>query len=155
MNRFVCIHGHFYQPPRDDPRTGEIPEQPSAAPFHDWNQRITEECYRPNGASRVLVGGRLVRTMNNYERISHNFGPTLAAWLAAEAPDVYALVRDADDAGRRASAATDRPSPRCTTIPSCPCATTATDAPRSCGGCATSCTATAETPRACGSPRPG
>ncbi|HDQ99656.1 MAG TPA: DUF3536 domain-containing protein [candidate division WOR-3 bacterium] len=84
----ICIHSHCYQPDRTDPRTGAVDEQPSAAPFHDWNERITAECYAPN----ARVG--------NYARTSFNFGPTLLAWLEREAPETYAQVPAADRAGR-------------------------------------------------------
>jgi hypothetical protein len=90
--RYICLHGHFYQPPRDNPwRPGHIEAQPSAEPFHDWNERIDAECYAPN--ARAKVGDK---TVNNYERISFDFGPTLLEWLEAKAPDTYAAVLAAD-----------------------------------------------------------
>src|SRR5688500_2216704 len=90
MNRFVCVHGHFYQPPRENPWLEAIELQDSAYPYHDWNERITAECYAPNADSRILDGaGRIVRIVNNYARISYNFGPTLLAWLEQHAPDTY------------------------------------------------------------------
>ena len=93
----VVIHGHFYQPPRENPWTGRIERQESAAPFHDWNARITDECYRPNASSRVLdENGHIQDIVNNYERISFNVGPTLLSWLAAEAPDVVTALQAAD-----------------------------------------------------------
>ncbi len=96
-DRCICIHGHFYQPPREDPWTGMIEPQPSAAPFHNWNARITDECYRPNGESRILdANDRLEVLVNNYASISFNFGPTLLSWLEENAPDVYARIREAD-----------------------------------------------------------
>ncbi|HSA59615.1 MAG TPA: DUF3536 domain-containing protein [bacterium] len=82
--RFVCIHGHFYQPPREDPKTGEVPVEPSAAPHRDWNRRITDECYYPNVAART------------YGRMSFDFGPTLLAWLETHAHNVYRGILDAD-----------------------------------------------------------
>lgn len=95
--RRICIHGHFYQPPREDPWTGVVPRQPSAAPFHDWNQRITTESYAPNAAALVLAeDGEVVRRVDNYAHISFDFGPTLLAWLAAERPEVHAAVVAAD-----------------------------------------------------------
>jgi len=99
---YVCIHGHFYQPPRENPWRDEIERQASAAPHHDWNEKIVEECYRPNAAARILDGeGRLRHTVNNYARISFNFGPTLLAWLERQAPDVYRSILDADrESGR-------------------------------------------------------
>jgi len=99
--RYVCIHGHFYQPPRENPWSGEIEPQPSAHPQRDWNERITRECYRPNTAARLLdAGGRAARTVNNYAGISFNFGPTLLSWLERHAPDVYRSILDADGKSR-------------------------------------------------------
>ena len=96
-DRYVCIHGHFYQPPRENPWLEAIELQDSAYPYHDWNERITAECYAPNAASRILDGdGRIAQIVQNYARISFNFGPTLLAWLAAKAPDIYAAILDAD-----------------------------------------------------------
>jgi len=93
----LVIHGHFYQPPRENPWTGRIERQPSAAPYPDWNHRIAAECYRPNAASRVLdERGRIQAIVNNYEWLSFNFGPTLMAWLVEAAPDVVAALREAD-----------------------------------------------------------
>ena len=93
----VCIHGHFYQPPREDPWTGVIAPQPSAAPFHDWNARVAAECYGPNTAARILdEAGKLLAERNNFERISFDFGPTLLSWMQADAPDIYGAVLAAD-----------------------------------------------------------
>ncbi len=101
MARFLCIHGHFYQPPRDDPWLGTIEPQPSAQPYRDWNARITAECYAPNAAARILDGdGQTTRFVNNYARISFDFGPTLLAWLQAEEPAVYGAVLAADRESR-------------------------------------------------------
>ncbi|HXO27148.1 MAG TPA: DUF3536 domain-containing protein [Thermoanaerobaculia bacterium] len=101
MARFLCIHGHFYQPPRDDPWLGTIAPQPSAQPYRDWNARITAECYAPNAAARILDGdGRTVRIVNNYARMSFDFGPTLLAWLQDEEPAVYGAVLAADRESR-------------------------------------------------------
>jgi alpha-amylase/alpha-mannosidase (GH57 family) len=97
MDRYVCIHGHFYQPPRENPWLEDIELQDSAYPYHDWNERITAECYEPNTASRILDNsGRIKRIVNNYARISFNFGPTLLDWLATKKPDVYQAVIAAD-----------------------------------------------------------
>ena len=102
MERYVCIHGHFYQPPRENPWLDDVEAQDSAAPYHDWNERITEECYRPNAASRILgPGGKVIATVNNYARMSFNFGPTLLYWLASHAPDVYRSIIAADKKSRR------------------------------------------------------
>src|SRR5207253_6109232 len=101
MERYLCIHGHFYQPPRENPWLEAIERQDSAYPYHDWNERITAECYAPNAASRILDGsGRIVRIVNNYSSISFNFGPTLLSWLEEFSPDVYRAVLEADEASR-------------------------------------------------------
>jgi alpha-amylase/alpha-mannosidase (GH57 family) len=93
----IAIHGHFYQPPREDPWTGEVPEQPGAAPFHDWNERITAECYRPNTQVEITTpdGPRVV---NNFERISFDVGPTLMAWLERNDPATHDAIVAADRA---------------------------------------------------------
>ncbi|MFH1808154.1 MAG: DUF3536 domain-containing protein [Pseudomonadota bacterium] len=97
MDLHVCIHGHFYQPPRENPWLEAVEQQDSAYPYHDWNERITAECYGPNTASRILnPDGRIVGIMNNYSRISFNFGPTLLAWLEREQPAVHAAILEAD-----------------------------------------------------------
>src|SRR5882762_9874964 len=95
--RSICIHGHFYQPPRENPFLEYVELQDSAHPYHDWNERITAECYAPNAASRIMDGeGRIAKIVNNYSKISFNFGPTLLSWLQENAPDVYASVIQAD-----------------------------------------------------------
>ena len=97
MNKYIIIHGHFYQPPREDPWTGLIERQESAAPFMDWNHRITAESYAACGASRVLDGnGSILSIINNYRYLSFNFGPTLLTWLEKEAPNVYQRILEAD-----------------------------------------------------------
>src|SRR5258706_964082 len=97
MDRYVCIHGHFYQPPRENPWLEAIELQDSAYPYHDWNQRITAECYAPNSASRILDPESRIQTIvNNYSKISFNFGPTLLSWLQAEAAEVYTAILAAD-----------------------------------------------------------
>jgi alpha-amylase/alpha-mannosidase (GH57 family) len=97
--RYVCIHGHFYQPPRENPWLETVEVQDSAAPYHDWNERITAECYAPNGASRITnTKNEIVRIVNNYARMSFNFGPTLLKWLADKAPRTYRMILDADRA---------------------------------------------------------
>jgi alpha-amylase/alpha-mannosidase (GH57 family) len=94
---YICIHGHFYQPPRENPWLETVETEDSAAPYHDWNERITAECYAPNGASRIVNGeNQIIRIMNNYSRISFNFGPTLLSWLEENAPRTYRMIRDAD-----------------------------------------------------------
>lgn len=102
MTRYICIHGHFYQPPRENPWLDAVETQDSAAPFHDWNERITAECYATNAAARILDGqGRIAQIVNNYARISFNFGPTLLSWMERSAPDVYAGVIAADVESRQ------------------------------------------------------
>jgi alpha-amylase/alpha-mannosidase (GH57 family) len=97
MNRFVCIHGHFYQPPRENPWLERIELQDSAYPYHDWNERITAECYRPNQASRILdMEGRIIDIVSNYSRISFDFGPTLLSWMEKNTPEVYRSILEAD-----------------------------------------------------------
>lgn len=94
---YVVLHGHFYQPPREDPWLNRIERQPSAAPFHDWNERILAECYRPNAFARILdEQGRVVRIVNNYEFLSFNFGPTLLSWLEEHDVEVYQRILTAD-----------------------------------------------------------
>ena len=96
----LVIHGHFYQPPRENPWTGTIERQESAAPSHDWNARIAEECYLPNARSRVLdEHGRIQDIVSNYNRMSFNFGPTLLAWAADAAPGLLPALVAADQAG--------------------------------------------------------
>ena len=95
--RYVCVHGHFYQPPRENPSLEAVEVQDSAYPYHDWNERVTAECYAPNATSRILDGQqRIAKMVNNYSKISFNFGPTLLSWLEAKSPSVYASVREAD-----------------------------------------------------------
>lgn len=97
MERFLCIHGHFYQPPRENPWLEAIEIQDSAYPYHDWNERITAECYAPNFASRNLDGeGKILDIVSNYIRISFNFGPTLLSWMERNASEKYQAILDAD-----------------------------------------------------------
>src|SRR5262252_3406524 len=99
------LHGHFYQPPRENPWTEVVPRQPAAAPYHDWNERITAECYRPNGWARIVdEHGRIVAIVDNYALLSFNVGPTLLSWLADHAPDTYARILEADRGEGRAIA---------------------------------------------------
>ncbi|MCX4241090.1 DUF3536 domain-containing protein [Paraliomyxa miuraensis] len=100
--RYLCIHGHFYQPPRENPWLESVEHQESAYPFHDWNERITAECYAPNANSRILDdAGYITRIVSNYSRISFNFGPTLLAWLERSRLDVYQAILRADTESRR------------------------------------------------------
>jgi alpha-amylase/alpha-mannosidase (GH57 family) len=99
--RFVCIHGHFYQPPRENPWLETVETQDSAAPYHDWNERVCAECYAPNGAARVVnVRNQITRIVNNYARISFDFGPTLLSWLKEYAPRTYRMILDGEGRSR-------------------------------------------------------
>ena len=94
---YVTVHGHFYQPPRENPYLDAIERQPSASPFHDWNERIHYECYRPNAFARVLNDrGEIVGIVNNFEYLSFNIGPTLMTWLERYDPEVYQRLLEAD-----------------------------------------------------------
>jgi alpha-amylase/alpha-mannosidase (GH57 family) len=97
----LIIHGHFYQPPRENPWTGVVEEQPSAAPYHDWNERIHAECYQPNAVTRFTdptTGEK--RIINNYANISFNVGPTLLSWLEQHHRDTYDRIVEADRESR-------------------------------------------------------
>ncbi len=96
-NKFICIHGHFYQPPRENAWLEVVEMQDSAAPFHDWNERITFECYAPNATARILDDRQyIINIINNYARINFNFGPTLLSWLETQSPDTYQAILEAD-----------------------------------------------------------
>lgn len=97
MEPYVCIHGHFYQPPRENAWLEYVETQDSAYPFHDWNERVTAECYAPNSASRILDSrGHVAEIINNYAKISFDFGPTLLSWLETNSPDTYRSVIESD-----------------------------------------------------------
>ena len=96
MPGYVCIHGHFYQPPRENPWLEYVEVQDSAYPYHDWNERVTAECYRPNTASQVLDAGQVVAAVNNYAHISFNVGPTLLSWLERHDRFTYQRILTAD-----------------------------------------------------------
>ncbi|MGH7320431.1 MAG: DUF3536 domain-containing protein, partial [Candidatus Rokuibacteriota bacterium] len=101
--RFVAIHGHFYQPPRESPWLERIEVQDSAAPYHDWNVRVTAECYAPNTAARrVDAQNRILDVVNNFDALAFDVGPTLMAWLERERPAVYAAIVEADRTSRAA-----------------------------------------------------
>jgi alpha-amylase/alpha-mannosidase (GH57 family) len=101
MSRYLCIHGHFYQPPRENPWLEAIEMQDSAAPYHDWNARIDAECYGQNAVSRILgENDRIARIVNNYARISFNFGPTVLSWLESFSPRTYEAILAADRAAQ-------------------------------------------------------
>jgi hypothetical protein len=98
--RSLVVHGHFYQPPRENPWTELVAAETSAAPFHDWNERIAAECYRPNGWARIVDDrGRVVAIVNNYAHLSFNVGPTLLSWLDAHEPEVLARMIEGDRLG--------------------------------------------------------
>ena len=97
MERYICIHGHFYQPPRENPWLEEVELQDSAYPYHDWNERVAAECYEPNSASRILDSeGRIIEIVSNYSKMSFNFGPTLLSWLEKHRPEIYQAILEAD-----------------------------------------------------------
>ncbi len=94
---FIAIHGHFYQPPRENPWLEAIEREESASPFHDWNERIAFECYRPNAYARIVDGkGKILDIINNYASLSFNFGPTLLAWVKKQRPFIYQRILEAD-----------------------------------------------------------
>ena len=100
--RYICIHGHFYQPPRENPWLETVETQDSAAPYHDWNERICAECYATNGAARVVNHkNHITRIVNNYARMSFNFGPTLLSWLKENAPRTYRMILDGERRSRK------------------------------------------------------
>lgn len=100
-NKYVCVHGHFYQPPRENAWLETVEQQETAHPFHDWNTRINHECYAPNAAARILdTEGWITKIRNNYNRISWNFGPTLLSWLEENDPEAYTLLIKADQRSR-------------------------------------------------------
>jgi alpha-amylase/alpha-mannosidase (GH57 family) len=99
--RYICIHGHFYQPPRENAWLEAVELQDSAYPYHDWNERIAIECYEANASSRILdEQGHIVQIVNNYSNISFNFGPTLLAWLKEHAAGVHDKIVQADGQSR-------------------------------------------------------
>ena len=100
--RFICIHGHFYQPPRENPWLETVETQDTAAPYHDWNERVCAECYAPNGAARIVnARNQITRIVNNYARISFNIGPTLLSWLKENAQRTYRMILDGERRSRR------------------------------------------------------
>ena len=98
MKKSICIHGHFYQPPRENPWTDEIELQPSAAPFHDWNERIMQECYKPNTEAIIidLNTGKVLERVNNFENFNFNFGPTLFNWIRQKHHKTFAKIIESD-----------------------------------------------------------
>lgn len=101
MNRYITVHGHFYQPPRENPWLEGIELQDSAFPYHDWNEKIAAQCYAPNAASRILdADHRIIQIVNNYSKMSFNFGPTLLQWMERYRPDTYKAILEADQLSR-------------------------------------------------------
>ncbi len=96
MEKYICIHGHFYQPPRENAWLEVIEVQDTAHPYHDWNERISSECYAPNSASRILEQGIIKDIINNYSKISFNFGPTLLSWMESCDTETYEAILEAD-----------------------------------------------------------
>lgn len=136
---YVCIHGHFYQPPRENPWLEAIELQDSAYPYHDWNERVTAECYAPNSAARILDDeDQIVRILNNYEKISFNFGPTLLSWIEGNAPRVYKPSSKLTGSARPDFPGTAPRLRRHITTSSCPWQTRVINTPRSRGGSGTS-----------------
>ncbi len=103
-NRYICIHGHFYQPPRENAWLETIEVQDEARPYHDWNERITAECYASNATARILDNGLLEQIFNNYSHISFDFGPTLLSWMEKNVPETYGVIIDSDRESRKAFA---------------------------------------------------
>jgi len=100
--KYICIHGHFYQPPRENAWLETIEMQDSAAPYHDWNDRITEECYAPNCVSRILdEEGKIVNIVNNLASISYNYGPTLLSWMEQTHPRSYERILQSDKESKK------------------------------------------------------
>jgi len=101
MEKLICVHGHFYQPPRENPWLETVELQDSAVPYHDWNERITAQCYAPNARARLLDGeGRIERIVSNYSRMSFNFGPTLLSWMKDFQPEIHQAIVEADQKSR-------------------------------------------------------
>ena len=101
QNQFLCIHGHFYQPPRENPWTGKTEQEESAAPFHDWNERIFNECYKPNTEAVIVDDkGKVIKRVNNYEYLNFNFGPTLMEWIRSNHKETFQRIIDADKVSR-------------------------------------------------------
>src|SRR5436853_4147112 len=97
MDKYICVHGHFYQPPRENAWLEQIELQDSAYPYHDWNERVEAECYAPNLAARILDNSQFInQIVNNYARINFNFGPTLLSWMAENAKGTYEGILEAD-----------------------------------------------------------
>jgi alpha-amylase/alpha-mannosidase (GH57 family) len=97
MHKYICIHGHFYQPPREDPWTGKVEAEESAKPFHDWNERISSECYRANTQASILdAKGQVAARVNNFSKMSFDIGPTLLSWLVEHDRQAYQAILEGD-----------------------------------------------------------
>src|SRR5688572_14884120 len=97
MTRDLIVHGHFYQPPRENPWTGEVDREPGAEPYHDWNERIFHECYRSNAYARIIDDhGRVERIVSTYQHLSFNFGATLLTWMERHHPLTYGRILGTD-----------------------------------------------------------
>ncbi len=102
MEKYICIHGHFYQPPRENAWLEVIEVQDSAHPYHDWNERISSECYSPNAASRILNDKGVIKNIiNNYSKISFNFGATLLSWMEIYDRETYQAILEADEESKK------------------------------------------------------
>jgi alpha-amylase/alpha-mannosidase (GH57 family) len=102
MERYICVHGHFYQPPRENAWLEYVEWQDAPYPYHDWNEKITAECYLPNASSRILdKDGYIDQIVSNYARLSFDFGPTLLDWMEKSSPDVYGAIIEADRQSRQ------------------------------------------------------
>ena len=152
--RYVCIHGHFYQPPRENPWLDVVEVQDSAAPAHDWNERITRECYGPNMRSRLVDSqGQIIHLLNNYAWMSFNFGPTLLSWMADAAPEVLQGIVEADRLSRDRRGGHGNALAQVYNHIIMPLASCTTSGPRCTGGSPTSAIAMAATRKGCGWPR--
>lgn len=98
--RAACFHSHSYQPPRECPWTGLVEDQPSAAPYANWNARITDECYAANGRAQLQEKGVVTGLINNYAYMSFNVGPTLLTWLADNSPETLQAMVEGDKASQ-------------------------------------------------------
>lgn len=97
LKKYLTIHGHFYQPPRENPWLEQVELQESASPFHDWNERVSAECYAPNSISKIVGNGnKVLDIVNNYAHMSFNMGPTLMSWLENHDRYTYEHVIQAD-----------------------------------------------------------
>ena len=152
---YICIHGHFYQPPRENPWLEAIELQESAHPYHDWNERVDAECYAPNSTARILDDNkRIVSIVNNYAKISFNFGPTLLSWMEVHDPAVYGAIREADAESAKAFGGHGSAMAQPYNHMIMPLANGATTDPGGLGNVATSSAGLAAGRKGCGCPKP-